>query len=89
MRNGNWKLIWQATLPSKLELFDLAADPGETTNLAGKNPQKVAELQQRIEAQARDAVPPLILNEALGAVRPALFGTVALPGEVRALEMQP
>jgi hypothetical protein len=49
----------------------------------------VAELQQRIEALAREAVPPLILREALGAVKPVLFGTVAWPGEEGALEKQP
>lgn len=89
VRKGYWKLVWQATLPSRVELFDLAADPGERTNLAEKNPQKVAELQQRIEALAREAVAPLILSEALGAVKPVLFGSVALPGEEKALEKQP
>ncbi len=89
IRKGDWKLVWQATLPSQVELFNLAEDPAKETNLAGKNPQKVAELQQRIEALAREAVPPLILREALGAVKPALFGSVALPGEERALERQP
>lgn len=89
VRKGNWKLVWQATLPSRVELFDLAADPGEKNNLAEQNPQKVAELQQRIEALAREAAPPLIMSEALGAVKPALFGSVALPGEEKALEKQP
>jgi hypothetical protein len=51
--------------------------------------QKVAELQQRIEALAREAVPSLILREALGVVKPLLFGSVALPGEEQALEKQP
>jgi hypothetical protein len=49
----------------------------------------VAELQQRIEALAREAVPPLILKEALGAVKPVLFGSGTLPGEEQALEKQP
>ena len=63
LRNGDWKLVWQATLPSRVELFNLGQDPGETTDVAGKYPQKVAELQQRIETLARDAVPPLFLAE--------------------------
>ena len=89
VRKGAWKLVWQATLPSQVELFNLAEDPAEKTNLAGGNPEKVAELQKRIEALAREAVPPLILRAALGAVKPVLFGSVALPGEEQALEKQP
>jgi len=69
--------------------LNLAEDPAEKTNLAGSNPQKVAELQQRIEALAREAVPPLILRAALGAVKPVRFGSVALPGEEQDLEKQP
>jgi arylsulfatase A-like enzyme len=89
VRQGNWKLVWQATLPSKLELFDLAADPAEKNNVAAAHPDKVAELQRRVEALAQEAVPPLILQEALGAVKPALFGSVLLPGEAKAIQQQP
>jgi arylsulfatase A-like enzyme len=89
LRQGDWKLVWQATLPSRVELFNLADDPGEQTNLADKHPQKVAELQQRIEALAREAVPPLILQEALGVVKPLLFGSVTFPADEKALETQP
>lgn len=89
LRKGSWKLVWQATLPTRLELFDLSKDPEEKTNLADQNPQKVAELQQRIEALAREAAPPLILGEALGAVKEVLFGSVVLPGGEKALEKQP
>jgi arylsulfatase B len=88
LRKGDWKLVWQATLPSRVELFNLAEDPAEKTNLADKNHQKVADLQQRIEALAREAVPPLILTEALG-VEPVLFGSVSWPAEEKALENQP
>jgi arylsulfatase A-like enzyme len=89
LRKGDWKLVWQATLPSKIELFNLAQDPAEETNLADENPQKVTELQQLIETQARGAVPSLFLTEALGAVKPILFGSVALPSEDKVLENQP
>jgi len=89
LRQGDWKLVWQATLPSKLELFNLAEDPGETTNLAARYPETVTALQQRIEAQARDAAPPLILEEALGAIKPVLFGSVAFPSDHKTLEAQP
>ncbi|MDX2168132.1 MAG: arylsulfatase [Deltaproteobacteria bacterium] len=89
LRQGDWKLVWQATLPSRLELFNLAQDPGETTDLAAQNPEKVAALQQRIEEQARAAVPPLIFKDALGVVKPALFGAVAFPPEATVVDGQP
>ena len=86
---GGWKLIWQATLPSRVELFDLTADPGEKTNLADKNSERVAELKRRIEALAAEAAPPLILNDALGALKHTLFGSVVFPVDDKALEEQP
>ena len=89
LRKGNWKLVWQATLPSKVELFDIAADPSEKTNLADANPAKVAELKALIEAQARGAVPPLIFKDAAGVVRPALSGSVLFPDDTKALVAQP
>ena len=89
VRKGSWKLVWQTVLPSKVELFNLAEDPSEKTNLADKNPQKVAELQQRIEALAREGVQPLFLLDALGATKHVLFGSVATPDEEKDLEKQP
>lgn len=89
LRQGEWKLVWQTTLPSKTELFNLSQDPGEKTDLAGKNPQKVAELKQRIEELARDAVPPLFIQEAVGAAKPIIFGSVAFPADVKAIELEP
>ena len=59
VRVGNWKLIVQQAKPEpKVELFDLANDPSETTNLATSMPEKVTRLQQTIEsvsAADRDA----------------------------------
>ena len=89
VRKGDWKLVWRTILPSKVELFNLAQDPSEKTNLADKNPQKVAELQQRIEALAREGVQPLFLLDALGATKHVLFGSVATPDEEKDLEKQP
>ena len=43
VRRGDWKLIAQKS--GKSELFDLAADPNETTDLSKKEPAKVAELK--------------------------------------------
>src|SRR5262249_25226983 len=64
---GNWKLVWKAPLPSKVELFNLAQDPAENTNVAEGNPQKVAELQQRIQTLAGEAAQPLLMQEVLHA----------------------
>lgn len=46
IRKGDWKLVWiQPPVGSGAwELFNLAADPGETTNLATRNPAKLTEL---------------------------------------------
>ena len=57
VRDGNWKLVWRTTLPSKVELFDIARDPGETRNVAGDHPDIVAALQRRVDALARDMTP--------------------------------
>jgi arylsulfatase A-like enzyme len=84
LRDGDWKLVWQATLPSRVELYDLKTDPGEKNNLAGAQPERVARMQQKLEAQARQAAPPLIFNAAMGVVRPGLFGAVALPQDAQA-----
>ena len=44
--------------PESTELFDLAADPGEQTNLAAKHPDKVAELKAKLAGYAKAAAPP-------------------------------
>jgi arylsulfatase I/J len=63
VREGNWKLVWTALLPPKIELFDLAKDPAESKNLAEQNPEKVKQLQARIIDLAKQAKPPLFLLE--------------------------
>ena len=63
VRAGNWKLVWTTLLPAKIELFDLAKDPNESTNLAEQNPDKVKALQARIIELARQAKSPLFLLE--------------------------
>jgi arylsulfatase A-like enzyme len=65
VREGDWKLVWKAALPQKIELFNLAKDPSETTNLAKANPDKVVALQARITELSTEMVPPLLLREAV------------------------
>ncbi len=67
LRDGKWKLVWTATLPPSVELFDLDADPSETNDLSAANPERVAELQDRVVELARSMVPPLFFATALGA----------------------
>lgn len=65
LRMGDWKLVWKASLPPKVELFDLKSDPSEARNLASGNPGKVALLQHRLTELAAQMAPPLLLMEAV------------------------
>jgi arylsulfatase A-like enzyme len=89
VREQEWKLVWKTTLPSRIELFNLAQDPSEKSNVAEQNTEKVTRLQQRIEALAREAAPPLLLQEAFGVTKHVLFGAVSTPQEEKDLEVQP
>jgi arylsulfatase len=48
VRRGRWKMsnLDGPFDESKMELFDLVADPGEATNVAAKDPQRFAEMLQ-------------------------------------------
>jgi arylsulfatase I/J len=65
VRHGQWKLLWQAVLPPKIELFDLDADPGETKDVSLNQPEKVAELQARVVELAQAMAAPLFYGSAL------------------------
>ena len=52
VRKGKWKLVTRPNAPrpqGRAELYDLAADPGEATNVAGKQPEVVAEMTAFLE----------------------------------------
>ena len=59
IRKGDWKLIKIALLPGKTELFNLATDPGEKTNVADQHPDIVADLEARLLAYARQQKPSM------------------------------
>ena len=89
LRQGEWKLVWQTTLPSRTELFDLKNDPSETKDVAAAHPEKVAALKRRVEELARGGTEPLIMKEVLGASTQVLFSSVALPADAKAIEALP
>jgi arylsulfatase A-like enzyme len=78
VRVGEWKLIARATLPSRMELFNVANDPGETTNLADTYPDRVRDLYGKLNAYAYDMAPAGYLVEESGKGRrgepPAYWG---------------
>ena len=69
IRKGQWKLVKQATLPGRTELFDLSQDPGERNNLADQNPEVVRELEARLVAYAREQAQSLWMK-----AQPAFLG---------------
>lgn len=81
IRQGDWKLVWKAILPSSIELYNIAEDPNETTNLADKHPEIVARLQARIEELAKASAKPLFMETAMGAVFSGIFGPAPIPTE--------
>ena len=68
IRMGDWKLLRNPSEvdaeesedvgKSGLELYNLSEDIGEKKNLAASNPEKVRELNTRLDALLKDAVPP-------------------------------
>lgn len=82
LRQGDWKLVWRTTLPSRVELFNLAQDPSEQTNLAEQNPEKVLELEKRIDELAGGMAKSLLLEDVFKGVVKGLTGKPpALPNE--------
>lgn len=65
LRMDNWKLVWKASLPPKVELFNLTRDPSESRNVAEGNPGKVSVMQKRMIELAGQMAPPLLIMEAI------------------------
>lgn len=64
VRRDNWKLVWKATLPQKVELFDLGADPSEAHDLSADYADRVRDFQDWITSLAVEMDQPLLLMEA-------------------------
>jgi len=79
IRQGNWKLVWRTVLPTSVELFDLGQDPYEKHDLAAAHPEKVAALQQRLNALSKEAAKPLLFVDQFKVVLKNLKGEPILP----------
>ncbi|MCE9610318.1 MAG: arylsulfatase [Chthoniobacter sp.] len=55
VRQGDWKLIWRSLIPTSVDLFNLAEDPYEKNNVAAAHADKVAALQERINALGKES----------------------------------
>jgi arylsulfatase A-like enzyme len=62
---GDWKLVWKASLPQKVELFNLKDDPSESKNLAQDQAGIVSAMQARLTELATQMAPPLLIMEAI------------------------
>lgn len=56
LREGNWKLIRPVGKPA--ELYDLAADPGESKDLAASQPEVATRLTAALAAWEKELAPP-------------------------------
>jgi arylsulfatase A-like enzyme len=79
LRAGDWKIVvqraprWRAG-DSRVELFDLVRDPGETRDLSTTHPAQVKELEGRLAAFEKQAVPRLAERQPAGFRAPAVWG---------------
>jgi arylsulfatase A-like enzyme len=81
VRQGDWKLIWRTMLPSSVDLYHLAEDPSEEKNLASEHPEKVVEMQNRLNALAKGAAKPLFLLDQFKVIQRNMAGEPVLPIE--------
>lgn len=81
VRQGDWKLFWRTTLPSKIELYNVAKDPSEKDNLAEQNPALVADLQRRILGLSNEMAKSLFLSATFKAFQSKPEAPMALPNE--------
>lgn len=81
VRQGDWKLVWRATLPASIELYNIPQDPSEKTNLAASHPDKAAVLQQRANELAAQAAKPLLLELGFKSLLHEFHLPPAFPGE--------
>jgi arylsulfatase A-like enzyme len=59
LRHENWKLLTRNAPDQEPELYNLAADIGESINMASAKPDVVARLQEKLDAWESKLVTPL------------------------------
>jgi arylsulfatase A-like enzyme len=62
IREGDWKLVWKTLIPTSVELYNITEDPYEQHNVAAQHPDKVAAMQERINALGKESAKPLALQ---------------------------
>lgn len=65
IREGDWKLVYHMR-DGKLELYNLKADLGETTDLAAKHPKRVKALATKLGQRLRQWEAPMPLFKSTG-----------------------
>jgi arylsulfatase A-like enzyme len=88
IREGDWKLIWKTLLPQSVELYNIADDPSETTNLAAQHPDKVAELQRRVNELAAEAEKSALLQIEFKNILERMHLSPALPGNLESVNAE-
>ena len=73
--------MWRTPLPEAIELYNLAQDPSEKTNVAAANPERVNALKKRASDLAATAAKPLFLQTEFAAMRERLHLPPAFPGD--------
>lgn len=81
VRQGDWKLFWRTTLPSRIELFNIEVDPSEQNNVADQNPAIVSGLQKRVLGLSNEMAKSLFLTAAFKAFQSQPEPHMALPNE--------
>ena len=67
VRQGDWKMVWRAPLPSQPELYNIKQDPYEKKDVAAENPETVVKLQKRAnELAGQSAKSMLMMTELQG-----------------------
>src|SRR5206468_3023821 len=89
VRQGDWKLVWRTSLPSARELYNIADDPSEKSDLAARHPEKVAQLQKRIEQIAGQSAKSMFLTDTFRAYKSRPASPPTLPSEDDFLENEP
>ncbi len=66
IRNSRFSLVNSVREGEKWELFDLAADPGETKNVFAEHPSVVIELRNQLDKFWEETTPLLVNEDAVG-----------------------